>query len=76
MTLPSCVIFPQNIQCANAGDPINTVEELRGKCVEYGVLDNNYQCSNTYLALKFKLDGERSDHRRGTVDGGSKDWWS
>ena len=46
MTLPSCVISPQNTQCANAGDPINTVEELRGKCVEYGILDHNYQCSN------------------------------
>ena len=31
--------------------------------------------SNTYLALEFKLEGERSEDRRGMMDGGSKDWW-
>lgn len=31
--------------------------------------------NNIYLAIKFKVDGEGSEDRRGMMDYGSKDWY-
>jgi len=31
--------------------------------------------NNIYLAIKFKVDGEEREDRRGMMDYGSKDWY-